>query len=57
MPLEAVVPYIGTWIETKTGFLNGTGNVVVPYIGTWIETPEEGVGSIQDGRTLYRYVD
>ena len=33
-----VVPYIGTWIETK-GF--GTEKKmweVVPYIGTWIET-------------------
>ena len=34
----AVVPYIGTWVETEyvpEGF--GTGDVV-PYIGTWVET-------------------
>ena len=32
-----VVPYIGTWIETKMPLKISIGNVV-PYIGTWIET-------------------
>ena len=36
--MESVVPYIGTWIETR--YVNHLGNKesVVPYIGTWIET-------------------
>ena len=38
MELARVVPYIGTWIETKCD-LNGFRSIkVVPYIGTWIET-------------------
>ena len=34
----AVVPYIGTWIETVMGGLFKMMEYVVPYIGTWIET-------------------
>ena len=52
-----VVPYIGTWIETRSKRLLLSIAVVVPYIGTWIETD----GNLKDGltvcRTLYRYVD
>ena len=33
-----VVPYIGTWIETFTGYAEDGYPIVVPYIGTWIET-------------------
>ena len=34
-----VVPYIGTWIETRvTGIIIAAHKSVVPYIGTWIET-------------------
>ena len=33
-----VVPYIGTWIETKARILKARKREVVPYIGTWIET-------------------
>ena len=33
-----VVPYIGTWIETRTNVSGAYGALVVPYIGTWIET-------------------
>ena len=33
-----VVPYIGTWIETKKEGEVTSLNIVVPYIGTWIET-------------------
>ena len=35
---SAVVPYIGTWIETYKEIIEGRFDVVVPYIGTWIET-------------------
>ena len=34
-----VVPYIGTWIETRKGYAEVIEYIVVPYIGTWIETP------------------
>ena len=33
-----VVPYIGTWIETKVSLSEAEAKAVVPYIGTWIET-------------------
>ena len=33
-----VVPYIGTWIETKDDEEEVLEPSVVPYIGTWIET-------------------
>ena len=33
-----VVPYIGTWIETKKEKEDELEKSVVPYIGTWIET-------------------
>ena len=33
-----VVPYIGTWIETRPEQLSMERQSVVPYIGTWIET-------------------
>ena len=33
-----VVPYIGTWIETKESKATRQIYKVVPYIGTWIET-------------------
>ena len=33
-----VVPYIGTWIETKPHHYSQNQLYVVPYIGTWIET-------------------
>ena len=33
-----VVPYIGTWIETRITYQSTPGCCVVPYIGTWIET-------------------
>ena len=53
-----VVPYIGTWIETKKEGEVTSLNIVVPYIGTWIET---GLMRIEllggTSRTLYRYVD
>ena len=39
---EAVVPYIGTWIETIVYEGGEVGRKVVPYIGTWIETPLSG---------------
>ena len=34
---EAVVPYVGTWIEImyESNFNNAAD--VVPYVGTWIE--------------------
>ena len=35
---EAVVPYIGTWIETIIDAVITEYQLVVPYIGTWIET-------------------
>ncbi len=34
----AVVPYIGTWIETGISTPYYSVYNVVPYIGTWIET-------------------
>ena len=34
----AVVPYIGTWIETQLAQKAISLALVVPYIGTWIET-------------------
>ena len=34
----AVVPYIGTWIETPLTDCQNCFGTVVPYIGTWIET-------------------
>ena len=34
----AVVPYIGTWIETHESMMMYEKRKVVPYIGTWIET-------------------
>ena len=36
--MTAVVPYIGTWIETRTLDYGRCIIIVVPYIGTWIET-------------------
>ena len=36
--INPVVPYIGTWIETKGKNIMLTREIVVPYIGTWIET-------------------
>ena len=36
--LKAVVPYIGTWIETRKMVTSVDPTGVVPYIGTWIET-------------------
>ena len=36
--IGGVVPYIGTWIETKDGGHFCCPGCVVPYIGTWIET-------------------
>ena len=33
-----VVPYIGTWIETRSKRRLLSIAAVVPYIGTWIET-------------------
>ena len=36
--LALVVPYIGTWIETRKNKLLLPLVIVVPYIGTWIET-------------------
>ena len=35
---DAVVPYIGTWIETREYAKEPCRKTVVPYIGTWIET-------------------
>ena len=40
----AVVPYIGTWIETIAVGVPMIGPAVVPYIGTWIETRGYGEG-------------
>ncbi len=35
-----VVPYVGTWIEMRTGLsLSDISIHVVPYVGTWIEIP------------------
>ena len=34
----SVVPYIGTWIETRKMVTQVDPTGVVPYIGTWIET-------------------
>ena len=36
--MDKVVPYIGTWIETKARIMKARKREVVPYIGTWIET-------------------
>ena len=36
--MAAVVPYIGTWIETLLFEQQWRAFGVVPYIGTWIET-------------------
>ena len=54
-----VVPYIGTWIETKRGTTTREIGNVVPYIGTWIETfvPRRLPYMTAKSRTLYRYVD
>ena len=38
MKVLSVVPYIGTWIETRPDNFIALSEVVVPYIGTWIET-------------------
>ena len=35
-----VVPYIGTWIETRYCRMGKEYRPVVPYIGTWIETKD-----------------
>ena len=54
----SVVPYIGTWIETKEGLPKISSLRVVPYIGTWIETHSNSKRLVLSiGRTLYRYVD
>ena len=37
-PVDVVVPYIGTWIETCQSARVFSQCRVVPYIGTWIET-------------------
>ena len=56
--MTEVVPYIGTWIETKKGNKSEQHKGVVPYIGTWIETMIVKGNVIPTyGRTLYRYVD
>ena len=35
---EAVVPYVGTWIEMMNdSFSSSITSNVVPYVGTWIE--------------------
>ena len=35
---EAVVPYVGTWIEIHSSMLViNEVFTVVPYVGTWIE--------------------
>ena len=39
--LAFVVPYIGTWIETRMRNMISELLEVVPYIGTWIETQEK----------------
>ena len=53
-----VVPYIGTWIETRQFFFHANLTLVVPYIGTWIETSTLTSGETGgQSRTLYRYVD
>ena len=49
-----VVPYIGTWIETRCHQGTEANRKVVPYIGTWIET---GLfGSIGAGRRVVPYI-
>ena len=58
MSINMVVPYIGTWIETRVLAILPEKMVVVPYIGTWIETRKDEILSNPSlGRTLYRYVD
>ena len=52
-----VVPYIGTWIETKRVRTLYEQIAVVPYIGTWIETLYKRITTTPLSRTLYRYVD
>ena len=53
-----VVPYIGTWIETRLRALRIRALEVVPYIGTWIETLDSlSLIWYISRRTLYRYVD
>ena len=52
-----VVPYIGTWIETKRRIMQARRREVVPYIGTWIETFAWWYCEKTLSRTLYRYVD
>ena len=34
----AVVPLVGTWIETNFNYRPGSSPQVVPLVGTWIET-------------------
>ena len=33
-----VAPYVGVWIETRTGLSEPACNLVAPYVGVWIET-------------------
>ena len=49
--LVKVVPYIGTWIETKPFFTRFNTVLVVPYIGTWIET-ESGFSTSYERRVV-----
>ena len=49
-----VVPYIGTWIETKENEQGSAVVLVVPYIGTWIET--DVVKSIDPTERVVPYI-
>ena len=56
--IGTVVPYIGTWIETRQRYGGHPSCYVVPYIGTWIETLDSiDIFRKTMCRTLYRYVD
>ena len=53
-PVIGVVPYIGTWIETKEILCSESDIAVVPYIGTWIETLM--VYKLSDGLSVVPYI-
>ena len=41
MPLTAVTPRAGVWIETVVGNTNGANGGVTPRAGVWIETQSD----------------
>ena len=50
---EAVVPYVGTWIEMRIRIRKVQHMVVVPYVGTWIKIDSTPLWVVP--LTIFRY--